>query len=68
MIVENELTAAKVYTKSSSISYIVKSVILLSTITLIALVVRFHIVEVKVRAIQIYPTLRSFNTSNSRLQ
>jgi potassium intermediate/small conductance calcium-activated channel subfamily N len=47
MVVENELSAAKIYEKSSLTSIFLKSMILLSTMILLALVVKFHIHEVQ---------------------
>lgn len=47
MIVENEMSAAQVYGKGSHMSLILKTLILLSTVILVALVVKFHVHEVQ---------------------
>uniref|UniRef100_A0A914WIB6 Calmodulin-binding domain-containing protein n=1 Tax=Plectus sambesii TaxID=2011161 RepID=A0A914WIB6_9BILA len=47
MIIENELSAAKFYEKSSWQSYLLKAFILLSTLTLLVLVAKFHLHEIQ---------------------
>uniref|UniRef100_A0A1I7VN39 EXS domain-containing protein n=1 Tax=Loa loa TaxID=7209 RepID=A0A1I7VN39_LOALO len=47
MIVDSEMNAAKIYQKGSYTSTILKSLILLSTIVLVALVIKFHVHEVQ---------------------
>lgn len=47
MVLENELSAAKFYEKSSMMSVALKSVIMLSTLVLIGLVIKFHVHEVQ---------------------
>jgi hypothetical protein len=47
MVLENELSAAKFYEKSSMMSVALKSVIMLSTLILIGLVIKFHVHEVQ---------------------
>lgn len=47
MILENELSAAGVYSKNSLPSLALKGIILLSTAALLALVIKFHVHEVQ---------------------
>ncbi|VDK88757.1 unnamed protein product [Litomosoides sigmodontis] len=47
MIVDSEMSAAKVYQKGTYTSLILKLLILLSTIVLVALVIKFHVHEVQ---------------------
>ncbi|MFH4977713.1 hypothetical protein AB6A40_004422 [Gnathostoma spinigerum] len=47
MVVENELSAAHIYNKGSLLSFTLKSLILVSTIILVGLVIKFHVHEVQ---------------------
>ncbi|KAL3997547.1 Calcium-activated SK potassium channel family protein [Acanthocheilonema viteae] len=47
MIIDSEMSAAKIYQKGSYMSLILKMLILLSTIVLVALVIKFHVHEVQ---------------------
>ncbi|KAI1704695.1 calcium-activated SK potassium channel domain-containing protein [Ditylenchus destructor] len=47
MIIENELSSAHIYERGSFISVLLRSLILLSTIVLVAMVIKFHIHEVQ---------------------
>ncbi|VDN86227.1 unnamed protein product [Brugia pahangi] len=48
MIIDNEMSAAKIYQRGSYTSLILKALILLSTIILVILVIKFHVHEVQV--------------------
>ncbi|EJW79170.1 hypothetical protein WUBG_09921, partial [Wuchereria bancrofti] len=47
MIIDNEMNAAKIYQRGSYTSLILKALILLSTIILVILVIKFHVHEVQ---------------------
>ncbi|KHN87393.1 Small conductance calcium-activated potassium channel protein [Toxocara canis] len=47
MVVENELSAAHVYEKASFLNFTLKSFILVSTVILVILVIKFHVHEVQ---------------------
>lgn len=47
MIIENELSAAEIHSKSSITSLTLKGIILISTAVLLGLVIKFHVHEVQ---------------------
>ncbi|XP_052128470.1 small conductance calcium-activated potassium channel protein isoform X3 [Frankliniella occidentalis] len=47
MVIENELSSAGVYTKASSYSYALKTLISVSTVVLLGLIVAYHALEVQ---------------------
>ncbi|XP_052098306.1 small conductance calcium-activated potassium channel protein 2-like isoform X2 [Mytilus californianus] len=51
MIVETELTMAKVYDKESHYSIVLKSIICISTIILLALILAYHALEIQLFAV-----------------